>query len=232
MAHKIGGIDRPPPASIADRPSVQPARAQVEFVVDRDIFAESVLAISQRDRVLDLGAHTPLQKHLSPFRSQFAGTHYLCMDLVSAPGLDFVADAARVPLRTASVDAVICLSLLEHVFEPWKVADEIHRVLKPDGVAFLYLPFLYEYHGAQGRPGTPDCYRFSIDAIRYLFRAFARIQVQPVGRAVESALRLLVARYASLDRLARRVGRLVDQLRSPQAGLYQASGYNVWLQKV
>src|SRR5438093_11510462 len=98
MAHKIGGIDRPPPASIAGRPSVQRAGAQIEFVVDRDIFDESVLAISQRDRVLDLGAHTPLQKHLSPFRSQFAGTHYLCMDLVSAPGLDFVADAARVPL--------------------------------------------------------------------------------------------------------------------------------------
>ena len=57
------------------------------------------------------------------------------------------------------------------------------------------------------------------------------MQIQPVGRAVESALRLVVARYGPLDRLARKTGRLIDRLRGPESGIYQASGYNLWLEK-
>jgi len=231
MARSESGREAAAAWRFGGRVTVLPSPAQVELILDRGFFAVSIQAIAKRATVLDLGAHTPLQKNLARYRPLFADTRYLCTDVVPAPGLDFVANATDIPLRGASIDGVICLSLLEHVFEPWRVAQEIHRVLKPEGVAFLYVPFLYEYHGAQGRRGTPDCYRFSIDAVRYLFRAFAHVQIQPVGRAVESALRLVVARYGPLDRLARKTGRLIDRLRGPESGIYQASGYNLWLEK-
>ena len=147
------------------------------------------------------------------------------------PGLDFVSDALNVPLLDASVDGVICISLLEHVFEPIQVASEIHRVLRPGGAAFVYVPFLYEYHGSPHGAGPVDCYRFSLDGISYMFRHFTLMRAQPVGRAVETSLRLLAARYSRLDRPLRRLGALVDRLRGHEAGLYQSSGYNIWLEK-
>jgi SAM-dependent methyltransferase len=205
--------------------------AEVRIVADRDILDESIRAVAARGTILDLGAHTPHQKQLGPYRGLLRQARYLSTDLAFHPGLDFVADAQAVPLRDGCVDAVICISLLEHVFEPHAVVREIHRVLRPGGVAFLYAPFLYSYHGDPGGSGPVDCFRFSIDALCYLCRDFERMTVQPVGRATEAALRLLVPKYPRLDRPARWLGRLIDRRRGPRAGLYQASGYNVWLEK-
>jgi SAM-dependent methyltransferase len=200
-------------------------------VLDRDIFPECIARITQRAIIVDLGAHEPQQKQLREFRPLFAGSRYYATDLAPHPGLDFVADAQNIPLRDGSVDAVLCHSLLEHVFEPTQVAREMLRVLKPDGVAFVYAPFLYAYHGDPRGVGPVDCYRFSPDALGYLFRDFARVQIQPVSRAVEAALRLLTARFGRLERAARGLGRFVDARRGGAAGVYQASGYNVWLEK-
>jgi SAM-dependent methyltransferase len=210
---------------------MRPGPAQVEIVLDHDILDESIRALARRRTILDLGAHTPGQKQLAQFLPLLTKSRYLCTDIVFHPGLDFVADAIEIPLRDGCIDAVICTSLLEHVFEPSRVAREVYRILKPDGVAFFYLPFLYAYHGDPKGIGPVDCYRFSLDAIRYLFRDFARMRVQPVSRAVEASLRLLVPKYRLLDEPVRKLGRFVDRRRGPAAGLYQASGYNVWLEK-
>jgi SAM-dependent methyltransferase len=210
---------------------MRPQPPTVEMVLDRDIFPECIAVIARRAVIVDLGAHEPQQKQLREYRPLFSGVRYYATDLSPHPGLDFVADAQDIPLQDASVDAILCHSLLEHVFEPTQVAREMFRVLKPDGVAFVYVPFLYAYHGDPRGKGPVDCYRFSPDAIRYLFRDFARIQIQPVSRAVEASLRLLMARFGRLEPAARRLGRFVDGRRGGATGVYQASGYNIWLEK-
>lgn len=210
---------------------MRPKAARVEFVLDRDIFPESIAVIAKREVIVDLGAHEPQQKQLREFRPLFANSRYYATDLSPHLGLDFVADAQNIPLRDASVDAVLCHSLLEHVFEPTQVAREMFRVLKPDGVAFVYVPFLYAYHGDPRGVGPVDTYRFSPDAIRYMFREFGLVRIQPVSRAVEASLRLLTARFNRLERAARSLGRFVDGRRGGSAGVYQASGYNIWLEK-
>ena len=51
-----------------------------------------------------------------------------------------VADAHKLPFKSRSFDVVVALEVLEHVFEPVKVLQEIKRVLKPKGyVVFLVL---------------------------------------------------------------------------------------------
>jgi len=214
-----------------DSERMRPQSANVELVLDRDIFPESIAEITRRSLIVDLGAHEPQQKQLREFRHLFAGSRYYSTDIAPHPGLDFVADAQNIPLLDGSVDAILCHSLLEHVFEPTQVAREMFRVLKSDGVAFVYVPFLYAYHGDPRGAGPVDCYRFSPDAIGYMFRDFATIRVQPVSRAVEASLRLLTAPFNSLEKLARNLGRLVDGRRGRAAGVYQASGYNIWLEK-
>lgn len=47
----------------------------------------------------------------------------------------------NVPLRSGSVDTLICTDVLEHVLDARALAAEIDRLLKPDGRALLAFPF-------------------------------------------------------------------------------------------
>lgn len=51
-----------------------------------------------------------------------------------------VADAHKLPFEDSSFDAVFALEVLEHVFEPVKVLQEIQRVLKRDGYGVFLVP--------------------------------------------------------------------------------------------
>jgi SAM-dependent methyltransferase len=48
--------------------------------------------------------------------------------------------ASLAELEDASLDVVLCLSVLEHLTEPQRMLDEIHRVLVPGGVALVNVP--------------------------------------------------------------------------------------------
>jgi SAM-dependent methyltransferase len=43
-------------------------------------------------------------------------------------------------LKSGSLDIVICLSVLEHLWEPQEALDHFHRLLAPGGVAILNVP--------------------------------------------------------------------------------------------
>lgn len=49
--------------------------------------------------------------------------------------LDVVAE-----IESASLDIVLCLSVLEHLFEPGQALAHFHRILAPGGVAILNVP--------------------------------------------------------------------------------------------
>lgn len=58
------------------------------------------------------------------------------------------ADAANLPFADTSFDVVVCLEVVEHVPNPARVLQEIRRVLKPGGRAYVSMPFLYPIHDA------------------------------------------------------------------------------------
>jgi SAM-dependent methyltransferase len=51
------------------------------------------------------------------------------------------------PLKSASLDGIGCFAVLEHVREPWKMAAEMARIIKPGGKIFIDWPFLQPTHG-------------------------------------------------------------------------------------
>lgn len=89
---------------------------------------------------------------------------YTAMDSFQAPGIDIVADVMSPPLKDASYDTVLCTQVLEHVKEPWVVAEHIARVLRPGGTAILTTPFMYPYH-----PDPQDYFRYTTAGLAYLF---------------------------------------------------------------
>jgi SAM-dependent methyltransferase len=71
------------------------------------------------------------------------------VDFVAFPHVDVVADFSDpLPIRPESVDAVVSISVLEHLEKAAFVVSEVTRVLKPGGVFYLATPFQYPFHGA------------------------------------------------------------------------------------
>jgi SAM-dependent methyltransferase len=91
-------------------------------------------------------------------------------DIYGSELTQFVADAHRIPLGDATVDAVWIQAVLEHVLDPWRVAGEVHRVLTPGGLVYAETPFLQQVH-----EGAFDFTRFTESGHRWLFRRFDEI---------------------------------------------------------
>lgn len=94
----------------------------------------------------------------------------IAFDVYASPLTDFVADAHAIPLKDESVDAVWIEAVLEHVLSPHEVADEIWRVLKPDGLVYAATPFMQPVHEQ-----AYDFSRFTESGHRWLFRKFSSI---------------------------------------------------------
>jgi SAM-dependent methyltransferase len=65
----------------------------------------------------------------------------LGVEIQKAKGLDvFKADAREVPFGDNTFDACICLDVLEHIVEDWKVVSEISRTVRPLGKCLISVP--------------------------------------------------------------------------------------------
>src|SRR4051812_33310797 len=96
-------------------------------------------------RVLDLGAGD------APYRELFAHADYKTHDWAAsvhegARDADYVGSADALPIDDASMDAVVCTQVLEHVPAPLAVLTEINRILRPGGSVFLTAPLTWELH--------------------------------------------------------------------------------------
>jgi len=62
------------------------------------------------------------------------------MDIRPVPGLDFVADAQRLPLATGTVDNIVLFDVLHHIEFPALFFAEADRVLQPRGRVIMIEP--------------------------------------------------------------------------------------------
>lgn len=86
------------------------------------------------------------------------------MDAVPMPGVALLADGCHLPFADASIAAVVSQGVLEHIPDPWAVAREIMRILKPGGHAYIEVPLVEGYHA------DPDDYwRFTRSGLRVIF---------------------------------------------------------------
>jgi SAM-dependent methyltransferase len=102
-----------------------------------------------KGRVLDIGAADRwLEPHI-PKTVEYWALDYPAtgQDMYGAKP-DVFADGAQLPFADQTFTTVFCLEVLEHVPYPVQVMDEIARVLKPGGLAYISMPFLYPLHDA------------------------------------------------------------------------------------
>lgn len=113
---------------------------------------------------------------------------YVILDKVSDYNPDIVGDIHNLPLESGSVDAILCMNVLEHVEEPQKAVREIYRVLKPGGYAYFDTPFIFYYHPMKDY--YKDFYRFTKDGWEYMCRDFKTVEIQNVRGALSTVMNM------------------------------------------
>jgi SAM-dependent methyltransferase len=136
-------------------------------------FRERLLAQTPAARVLVVGGSIQGQgmEALDGGRS----VELVATDVSFGPFTAIVCDAHDIPFEDESFDGVIAQAVLEHVVNPYRCVDEMHRVLKHGGLIYAETPFMQQVH-----MGPYDFTRFTHSGHRRLFRCFEEIDGGPV----------------------------------------------------
>jgi SAM-dependent methyltransferase len=98
-----------------------------------------------RARSLDVLHFAPEWGAEHAFRANPRVGRYVTADL-SAPGVDVHCDITDLRFEDDAFDVVVCSHVLEHVRDDRKALAELHRVLRPGGVAYIQVPYDAERH--------------------------------------------------------------------------------------
>jgi SAM-dependent methyltransferase len=95
----------------------------------------------------------------------------ITIDIDAEAEPDIVADAHNLyMLADNSADCVVSVCVLEHCRKPWVVMDEILRILKPGGIVYVGVPFVFPFHA-----DPHDNYRVTFKGIDILCEKFDKI---------------------------------------------------------
>ncbi len=185
-----------------------------------------LMRVQPHEAVLDVGKST--RDRFEAIRAKAQLTHTLDINVFGGYP-DLLADLCQ-PLPQAYhgvYDVVFALAVLECVYDPQAMIDNIARLLKPGGRVHLYAPFLFQYHAPKDL-SFQDNYRFSRDGLAYLLRAYADVELQPVRGQYATIANLLPSWKSRVEPvLGPSFGRLLDRWANPRKSRLNASGYNI-----
>ena len=111
------------------------------------------------------------------------------VDLDPSQHTDAVSDALKLPFGEGTFQLVLSQETIEHVTDPFRAVREMARVLEPDGVLYLQVPFVLGYH-----PDPEDYWRFTHSGVRRLIEqaGLSCERVEPALAAGTGVHRILV----------------------------------------
>lgn len=199
-----------------------------------DFFKEKCIEIfTQSKEVIDIGGSLRLDTGKSSrveHKNQWIQPYvekvdYKILDPVPDYNPDIVGDIHNLPFADNSKEAILCLAVLEHVENPIRAVEELHRSLMPGGRLLIYVPFLYYYHAHEGYYG--DYWRFTYDTLKMFSKKFSQHEIKEVRLPVETLVRLTpLGRYAIPIWVAGKLDTILYK-----KGSRQVAGYYLYLVK-
>ncbi len=115
------------------------------------------------------------QEHLSILRALFPGD-YLGVDIQEGPQVDQVEDVHALSFEDERFGTVLALETLEHVADPIRAVQEMHRVLAPGGLLAISSQMFFPIHAHPW-----DFWRFTPEGFANLLKDFESSLVVPFG---------------------------------------------------
>jgi uncharacterized protein YbaR (Trm112 family) len=176
LQESIGSLAHPPPI----KRTLRRALKKILPTIDSNPsacrnyrrFLELIMNVSSPARVLVIGGSV-----LGEGIGVLADNHHVELvetDVTGGPRTMVILDAHDIPFENESFDGAVIQAVLEHTVDPWRCVDEIHRVLKRDGLVYAETAFIQQVH-----MGRYDFYRFTHLGHRRLFRKFIEIDSGP-----------------------------------------------------
>jgi len=127
--------------------------------------------MNKKGKVLELGTKRwgPNPTH---HKDMWPEAFHLGVDFIDGIDVDVVADVQELSkyFKPNSIDAIFSASTFEHIRKPWLASEEILKVLKPNGVAFIQSHHTFPYHSYPA-----DLWRFTPEAWKVLFDGASEI---------------------------------------------------------
>lgn len=86
---------------------------------------------------------------------------------------DIIVDYYNLPFKDEEFEIVICTGLLEHVKEPYKLIQEMKRVLKKGGMLLLSASSAFSIHEAPN-----DYFHFTPYGLKYFLRDWSNAEIK------------------------------------------------------
>lgn len=160
-------------------------------------------------KVLDVGCGA---KPYFPFFKEKAEM-YIGVDMDSTLNADIVCVAENLPFKDENFDAIISTQVLEHVDDPKKVIEELHRVLRRGGLLIL------STHGIWFKHAPQDYWRWTDIGLKKIFSIFEDVEVRNNGGSVLCFFQILNLYVAWLPigkrplwLISNMLGRLLDRI--------------------
>jgi SAM-dependent methyltransferase len=145
------------------------AAADMSSSAPRDRFTAAAAALKVGARVLEIGTKQSMEGRASHVKHLFPRVprgNYLMADVEAGTDVDVVADLHALPQDwTNRFDALVAVSVFEHLERPWIAAKEVARVVAPGGFCYIGTHQTFPLHGYPS-----DFFRFSKEALALIFR--------------------------------------------------------------
>ena len=141
-------------------------------------------------RTLDLGGHrgssyfsklkTTQAVEIANFDEHNPNTHKL------PSGAEHVFDFEKpFLLDRATFDAVLCVNVLEHVYDYRNLLSESYRILKTGGSIYITVPFFFNIHGS-----PDDYFRYTRSSLKRMLQdaGYTSVTIQELGEGPCSAI--------------------------------------------
>ena len=119
---------------------------------------------------------------------------------------------------------IICLAVLEHVYNPFKAIENLRSMLKDNGIIYGFVPYLYKYHAPMDLK-YQDYFRFSKDTLAYLFKDFSDVELFPLRGRLSSALHMLIGNMWKKYIEKTKLNFFLDNFISEEINFKQCSGF-------
>lgn len=143
-------------------------------------------------KLLDIGCgNSPFRHLLDPAISEYQG-----IDVQEASSFGYqnpdttYYDGKVIPFADRFFDVLLCTEVLEHVADPTPLVREMHRVLRPGGLAIITIPWSARFHYIPF-----DYYRYTPSALEKLFKLFSKQTIYPRGTDLSSIASKIVVCY-------------------------------------
>ena len=104
------------------------------------------------------------------------GPEFTNVDLMPYPNVHVATSADALPFQDSSVDVLVSIAVLEHVKAPAEMIDEFFRVLRPGGIAYVFVPFIQGFHAS-----PHDYQRYTLPGLEHQLGAFKIVHRVVVG---------------------------------------------------